>query len=151
MAVRIRKGEALSNVNLTPLIDVVFMLLIFFIVATEFAREEDAIAGQVVKEQQLDVTLPDASEAMPMTAEMPEIFITVSADGRFSVGKQAMTIEQLENYLTKRAINNPINTTAIIRSDKNAPTGATVDAINACKKAKIPNYHLLVRKPSEQE
>ena len=52
MAVRIRKSSVLQSLSLTPLIDVVFLLLVFFLVATRFAEED----------RQLDVKLPTASE-----------------------------------------------------------------------------------------
>ena len=53
MAVKIDKGSALDSLSLTPLIDIVFLLLIFFLVATKFAEEE----------RELAVMLPEASEA----------------------------------------------------------------------------------------
>ena len=56
MAVKIRKGSALASLSITPLVDVVFLLLIFFLVATKFDEEDHA----------LDIQLPEASEAVPM-------------------------------------------------------------------------------------
>ena len=51
MAVKIKKGTALGALSLTPLIDIVFLLLIFFLVATRFAEED----------RERDVELPSAS------------------------------------------------------------------------------------------
>ena len=59
MAVKIRKGNALSSLSLTPLIDVVFLLLVFFLVTTRFAQED----------YELNVVLPSASKAQPLIAE----------------------------------------------------------------------------------
>ena len=56
MSVKIDKGFALDNLNLTPLIDVVFNLLIFFLVAPGLAEAE----------REMDVMLPEASEARPL-------------------------------------------------------------------------------------
>ena len=53
MAVKIKQGRALAALSMTPLIDVVFLLLIFFLVATRFEQED----------RELDVVLPSASEA----------------------------------------------------------------------------------------
>ena len=53
MAVNIDKGRALDSINMTPVIDMVFLLLIFFLVASQFAEEE----------RSLEVVLPSASEA----------------------------------------------------------------------------------------
>ena len=55
MAVAIKKSSALNKLNLTPMIDVVFQLLIFFLVAAKFEEEE----------RDFDLPLPQASEAMP--------------------------------------------------------------------------------------
>ena len=53
MAVKIKNSRALGTLSLTPLIDVVFLLLVFFLVATRFAQED----------RELDVLLPSASTA----------------------------------------------------------------------------------------
>ena len=71
MAVKIRSSRALGTLNLTPLIDVVFLLLVFFLVATRFAEED----------RELDVLLPSASEAAAVTAEPNELAINISETG----------------------------------------------------------------------
>ena len=58
MAIKFDKSTAIGTLSLTPLIDIVFLLLIFFLVATEFAKEE----------REMKVVLPAASEAKPLTA-----------------------------------------------------------------------------------
>ena len=59
MSVRINKGRAAALVDLTPMIDVVFQLLLFFLVASKFADEE----------REMKVVLPQASEAKPLIAK----------------------------------------------------------------------------------
>ena len=71
MSVNLKKGEALSTLSLTPLIDVVFLLLIFFLVATKFAEEE----------RELNVLLPDASEAQPRTSKPRETIVNIDEAG----------------------------------------------------------------------
>ena len=71
MAVKFEKGTAIATLSLTPLIDVVFLLLIFFLVATRFEQEE----------RELDVLLPQASAAKPLITQPTELFVNVSADG----------------------------------------------------------------------
>ena len=53
MAVKIQKGNALASLSITPLIDVVFLLIIFFLVASHFTNQENAV----------EVDLPKADEA----------------------------------------------------------------------------------------
>lgn len=77
-----QQQEPLS-INLTPLIDVVFLLLIFFMITTTFTRET-----------QLEVSLPEASSAQTAAQEQQRIDILISADGLYSVNGQALVNAQ---------------------------------------------------------
>ena len=76
MTVRIRKSSVVEAMSLTPLIDIVFLLLIFFLVATRFAEED----------RELDVVLPTASEAQPLVVQPQQIFVNIDQDGTFYLG-----------------------------------------------------------------
>ncbi|MCB9938749.1 MAG: biopolymer transporter ExbD [Planctomycetaceae bacterium] len=130
MAVKINKGTAISTLSLTPLIDVVFLLLIFFLVATRFAQED----------REIDVPLPDASEAMPLTIAPKELFINIDQDGKFLVNGQTLEADELEEVLVRAVTNNPVNQSVVIRSHKRAAVEYTVTAINLCKRAGIRDY-----------
>jgi biopolymer transport protein ExbD len=67
MPVKLSRGLASGLLDLTPMIDMVFNLLIFFMVVSQFASEE----------RSLKVELPMGSEAMPLTARPKEIFINI--------------------------------------------------------------------------
>ena len=107
MAVKLEKGSALSSLSLTPLIDIVFLLLIFFLVATRFAEEE----------REMKVTLPSASEAKPLSAQPKEIFVNVTKDGTYIVHRKVVNADALENILQQASANNP-GQSAIIRADE---------------------------------
>lgn len=130
MAVKIKQGTAISTLSLTPLIDVVFLLLIFFLVATRFAQED----------REIDVPLPDASEAMPLTVAPKELFINIDQDGTFIVNGQRLEPVELEQVLVRAVTNNPVNQSVVIRSHKRAAVEYTVTAINLCKRAGIHDY-----------
>jgi len=130
MPVKIKKGAALGSLSLTPLIDVVFLLLIFFLVATRFAQED----------RELDVPLPDASEAKPLTVKPKELFINIDQQGQYFIGRQQVEPDELEHLLVQAATNNPVNQAVIIRADKRVPFDFVVQAINLCKKAGIQDY-----------
>jgi biopolymer transport protein ExbD len=130
MAVRIKKGDALSGLNLTPLIDVIFQLLIFFFVAARFERED----------RELDVPLPDASEARPLTAAPQELWININKDGVYFVDGRRMQLPELEQLLKRRAVDNPLNQSVIVRADKRVALDSVVQAVNLCKKAGIRDY-----------
>lgn len=82
-------GEEVS-VDLTPLIDVVFLLLIFFMVSTTFT-----------KESHLEIDLPQSSSE-PAKSAVKEIEVIVSAKGEFSINERALVNNQEETL--KKAV-----------------------------------------------
>ena len=130
MAVQLNKGRALGLLDMTPLIDMVFNLLIFFMVVSQFASEE----------RDLKVVLPDGSEAMPLTVKPREIFINVDQDGRYFVRSQEVTAEELSQLLVQAALNNPASQSVIIRGDKRAAWNFVATAMRLCNQAGIRDY-----------
>ena len=127
MPVTIKKGTALSSLSMTPLIDIVFLLLIFFLVTTRFSEED----------HELEVMLPTASEAKPLIEKPKEIFINIDEQGAFFVGKKAVDLAKMEALLASADINNPMGQTVVIRADKRCKWDNVVAAINACHRAGI--------------
>ncbi|MBI1247646.1 biopolymer transporter ExbD [bacterium] len=117
--------------DITPLIDIVFLLLIFFMVMTRFDEED----------YKLDVVLPTASEAQPLISQPRELFINIDAEGRFFVRGEQRTIDEVESLLAKTAADNP-ESMVIIRADKDSKIEYSVQVMNACNKAKLTNYSL---------
>ncbi len=132
MAVRIKKSAAVESLSITPLIDVVFLLLVFFLVATRFAEED----------RELEVSLPSASEAQPLVATPKQIFVNIDRDGKFFMNGRTIDIVEVERTLMQAAANNPAGQSVVIRADKRVPLDAAVQAMNACNKAKIRDYKL---------
>jgi len=137
MTVKIEKGRALDGINLTPMIDCVFLLLIFFLVATRFEEIE----------REMSITLPQASEAMPLTAKPKELFVNVSQDGRFIVSGQEFGRAELYTIMEQAAANNPGTQTVIIRADKRCPFEHVVVVMDLCNKAHIRNYVVTTAEP----
>ena len=132
MAVKIDKGSALDALSMTPLIDVVFLLLIFFLVATRFAEEE----------RELEVTLPQASEAQPLVAEPKDIFVNVTADGKYYMGGKWLDEQGVEQALRQAWANNPGRQQVVIRADKESKTKHIATVMNLCNKTNIRDYIL---------
>jgi biopolymer transport protein ExbD len=130
MAVQVKKSDALGMLNMTPIIDVVFQLLIFFLVATRFAQED----------RELDVTLPHASEAQPLIAQAEELFVNIDRDGRYFVDAQFRDAADLERILAQAAANNPANQRVILRADKQAQVDFVVAVMNLCNRVGISDY-----------
>ena len=97
------------------------------------------------EEREIDVALPDASEALPMTAQPREVIININAKSQFYVSGKTLTLPDLEKMLQQAYVNNPGTVKAIIRSDEMVPVRTIVAAINACKKAKIREHTLAVK------
>jgi len=135
MAVHFKTSSALGSLSLTPLIDIVFLLLIFFLVATRFAEEE----------REMDVRLPDASEAKPLTSKPSELFINIDADGQYFVTGKVVDLEQLDSILQAAYVNNPGRASAVIRADERCAWRPIVAAMNACNKANIHDYKVTTR------
>ncbi len=126
MVVKLKTGPTVGTLSLMPLLDVIFLLLIFFLVATRFAEED----------REMEMPLPDASEAMPLTVAPREVFINIDAEGRFFVGGKEVEAAELEQILLRAAANNP-HQAAIIRADRNVSFQRVVTAGNLCKRAGV--------------
>lgn len=132
MSVNIHKGQSLDSINMTPIIDMVFLLLIFFLVASQFAEEE----------RELEVMLPTASEAQPLTQRPKELFVNIDKNGVFFVENRTMAADELEAVLRQAVVDNPTSQTVVIRADKRVPLDAVVTVMNLCKKVGVRDYPL---------
>ena len=129
MAVKLKQGKALAALSLTPLIDVVFLLLIFFLVATRFEQED----------RELDVVLPSASEAKPMTVQPQELFVNIAQDGQVFVGGKVLDEQELLRLLQETAVNK-VGQSVIIRADERVPFSFVALVMNLCNRAGIFDY-----------
>jgi biopolymer transport protein ExbD len=134
MSVKIDKGKALASLSLTPLIDVIFLLLIFFLVATKFAEEE----------RELDLLLPDATSARPLISEPREMFINIDENGRYFVTGKILSLDELYQVLKQTWVNNPGRASAIIRADRRCVVQHLVAAMDVCNKANV-RYKITTR------
>jgi biopolymer transport protein ExbD len=130
MAVQLQKNKAAAAVNLTPLVDCVFLLLIFFLVASRIADEEP----------QLDLDLPNVSEALPAIFEPQEMVINIDAQGRFFVAGEFRQVEQVEQLLRRAYETNPLTQSVVIRADRRADWEHVAVAMSLCKKVGIQQY-----------
>lgn len=141
MSFQIQKGKALDSLNLTPLIDVVFLLLIFFLVATQFAQDD----------QQLPIKLPSAQSAVPMTIEPEEIVVHIAQDSSMMVRGKLVDISELEVLLRQSVLDNPIQQIVVLRGDKRVEFQTIVSLVDLCNRLKIPSYRFTTASPSDVE
>jgi biopolymer transport protein ExbD len=132
MSVTLKKSRALGMLNLTPLIDVVFLLLIFFLVATRFEEQE----------RELDIVLPSATQAKPLISRAHELFINIDEHGRYTVNGKLLSARELEQGLAQAAADNPGRQPVIIRADRRCFWEFVVVAMDLCNKAQIRDYRV---------
>ena len=135
MAIAIKRSSGAANLSLTPLIDVVFLLLIFFLVTSEFEDEE----------RRLKIVLPTATSATPMTRKPREIVIDIDPNGIIFLRGHATDFDELERLLTAAVANNPTNQSAIIRADGTTSFQPVVNVMDICNRTGIADYSVTTR------
>ena len=124
--------------NMTPLVDVILNLLIFFMLGTRFAEEE----------RQFDIQLPSVSHAQPLTAPPDEIVINVFPDGHLVVNQETLSAARLEKLL-KTAHERYADQAVLIRGDGNGTYQSIMDVLSVCQHANIHNYSLATQVKSD--
>lgn len=135
-----RQNKEMVEVNLTPLIDVVFLLLIFFMVSTTFT-----------KENHLSIDLPEASaEQQPVATNRLEIIIT--ATGSYSINDKALINNQLDTLKRGlvKAANGEEGLPVTITADAKTPHQAVVRAMDAAGQTGFVNLSITTRKASAE-
>ncbi len=127
------KVEALEEpyLNMTPMVDVILNLLIFFMLGSRFAEEE----------RQIDIQLPNVSFAQPLTAPPDEIVINIYADGHVVVDQKAISAEELTELLSV-AQSRYKDQSVLIRGEGKGNYQSVMDVLSICQKANIRNYSL---------
>jgi len=127
------------KLDMTPLIDCVFQLLLFFLVASHF--EEQA---RMTNEGELEAALPEAAAAMPMTMKPQEFIVNINALGQFYVGGNLHTEPVLAQRLRQARLNNPGNQSVVIRGDESADWKYIARVMSLCNQAEIRDYRVAV-------
>lgn len=119
------------TLNLTPMIDVVFLLIIFFMIGTQFVQ----------RERQFDVQLPTVSDAQPLTSRPDEIVVNVATAGRVVVRDQELDLEALRQMLDTARQNYP-DQAVVVRGSGPDPYQHVMDVLTVCHQAKISHLSL---------
>ncbi len=129
-----------AGMQLAPMIDIVFLLLIFFIVTWQFSRSET----------ELNVSVPTAEEGSELTRPKGEIIINVLSDGIIRVEGLTVDLTQLNTKLSaiaRQFENQPVR----IRGDGAVPYQRIVEVIDTCQKAGIWNISFATQRPEKEE
>lgn len=123
-----RKKQELPAFQFTAMMDVVFLLLCFFITTSVFSQWE----------MEVDVVLPTAQSAK-MPDRLPgEVIINLTKDGRITINQQTLTRDELSNRLKRLARFFP-GQSVVIRADKQTSYEQVVSIIDTCRLSDIWN------------
>ena len=128
MKIRHHFQEEAETIQMAPLIDIVFLTLIFFMVTSVYATLESEV----------DIQLPTADTALQGERTQVEIFINLREDGSIVVNERTLTLEELQETLDRVAVYFP-GGAVIVRGDRGAALGQAVQILDCCRKADIQN------------
>ena len=128
----LRGGGSEVNINMGPLVDMVFLLLIFFVVTTSF-----------VKETGIDVQRSTAATAE--RKERGNIMLGVSADGQIYMEGKRIDVRSVR-ALVERALAEDPESGVVIVADKDSNTGTVVQAMDQCRLAGAMNVSLAAKR-----
>jgi len=138
---RFRKHAQIEPIplQLAPMIDVLFLLLIFFVITWNFARQETEI----------EISVPAADEGqVSQNRDVGEIVINVRKTGEVVVESVVLTEQQLVTRLKLLASVHK-DQAVILRGDEKAEYEKVINVLNICQKAGIWNVSFATRKPEE--
>ena len=129
-----------DQVPMAPLIDIVFLTLVFFMMTSVYTSLESEV----------DITLPTASSGVQSERLQGEIFVNLKSDGSIVLNEKDVTIEELQNILNRVAQHFP-GGMVIIRGDREAQLGNALAILDACKIADISNVSFATIAPEGAE
>ncbi len=131
MTFRKKQKSALPAFQLTSMMDVIFLLLCFFITTSVFSQWE----------YEVDLTLPSAKSGKVPERLPGEIIINITRDGTISINQQVLTTEDLKARLTRLQRYFP-GQPIVLRADKETRYEALMKVIDTCRSADIWNFSM---------
>lgn len=135
MPLKPQLNDDIPTLNLTPMIDVLMLLIIFFMVGTKFIESEKALQLQI----------PLVSEkGKPMTSAPAKKAVSVYRDGSVTLDGKPVSLEQLTKRLSS-ARSQYKGLGVLVRGDADANFQRVASVLNACKQAGISDLGISVR------
>ena len=126
MRIRRQSNGGGEIINMTPLIDMMFILIIFFSVSSTFREEE----------RDIQVNLPRESQSQTLTSAKRVIVVNVRRNGTYVVLDRQVTIEEMLPIIAS-AVKNDATQKVLIRADEEALHGYVARAVAVCKHAGV--------------
>ncbi len=127
-----KRREIDSDIDLTPMLDVVFILLIFFIVTTSF-----------IKESGIEVNRPSAKTAKKQ--ERASILVAITANGEIWIQNRRIDVSSVRANMEKLHAESPEGT-VVIQADSKSTTGLLVEVMDQIKLAGVKNISISASK-----
>ena len=122
------ESEEESEINITPMLDVVFIMLIFFIVTASF-----------VKESGIDITRPDAATAE--RKERGNILVAITESGQIWIDRRQVDVRAVRANIERLHAENPQGA-VVIQADENSKNGLLVRVMDAARLAGVTNVSI---------
>ena len=132
--------EDQNAINLTPMIDIVFLLIIFFMVSTKFSELNEV-------ERDLAINVPAVSDATALTAAPNKRLVEVSRDGSIKLDRHAVTLGELKSKLSAAKQQYP-KLGVVIRGDGRGALQHSVEVLATCRKAQITDLNITLKQAS---
>ncbi len=139
MPIKINQDEK-PAINLTPMIDIVFLLVIFFMVGTKFSEVE----------QQLELTVPEVSGTATAVPAVQRHVVAIFKDGTVSLDGELMDLLQLEAEL-KSETERGDQVNVVIRGDAEGAFQNVATVLSVCRNAGVSDLGVSVRLASAEE
>lgn len=122
-----------EEINLTPMLDVVFIMLIFFIVTASF-----------VKEAGIDVNRPEAATAVKK--ERANILVAISDKGEIWINKRRVDVRAVQANIERLKAENPQGS-VVIQADQKATTDVLIKVMDASRAAGVYDVSIAAQEP----
>jgi biopolymer transport protein ExbD len=131
-----RHNRSEVRIDMTPLIDMVFLLLIFFVLSSHF-----------VSHQGLKVKLPSAAHAQ--TQKNEDVTVTIDKDGPILLGGKKVLLEDLKGAI-QSGLAGARSKTVVIKADEGVPLGLAVKVMDVAKDAKAGGLVISTQAPERE-
>ncbi|MDD4732951.1 MAG: protein TolR [Desulfovibrio sp.] len=126
----------LAEINVTPFVDVMLVLLIIFMITAPMLT------------QGVDVELPQTKAVRNLPQDKDHLVLSVDADGNIFLDEYAVELEQLQGMLTKHVTEQ--NKQLFLRADKAVPYGLVVEVMGEAKAAGIESLGVVAEQPKDR-
>ncbi len=133
------QDEDSHGLKMTPLIDVVFLLLVFFLVATTFYEEEKDIT----------IRLADATEGATRNKTLQMVVVNIRPSGILVINERIHSLDETDAFLSEALDLNPV-LSVVVRCDRGAAHKHFVRVLNLCEKLGVRNVSVATFEVEDQ-